>query len=301
MSLMSTDCMFDEVLAAARRVSTTFDKVPDDPVVIRSPSGIGLPEAGEITERYHRHGFAVLELASQPATQETLEALAGDLSLGEPFLPPLYRKGGTTTPVAQISAAANVGSRDENHPSFGRTVGQKLHCDGTLQAIGYIKASMLLCEQPAAEGGETILFNASAAYAKLATADRPAAEALATPGALIRQANINGCADTNAGPAFTVQDERLVAGYSVTETDRWAVPVGVSEADVQRGVGFLLNASLPGSQHFLQFTLSAGQAIVFDNTRISHGRTAYRSSQNHQRRLYRSLHLQHPSLPPEEL
>ncbi|RKN44890.1 TauD/TfdA family dioxygenase [Streptomyces hoynatensis] len=298
---MPTQSRFDEVLAAARRAGTTFDKIPGDPVPVRSPSGIGPLEASEIVARYDRHGFAVLELASGPATPQALEALAARLGLGDPFLPPLYRKGGTTTPVAQISAASNAGGRDENHPSFGRRVGQRLHCDGTLQAIGYVKASVLLCEQPAAEGGETILFNASAAYAQLAAVDRAAAAALTAPGVLVRQANVNGCTDINANPAFSVQDGRLVCGYSVTETDRWAVPEGVSEADVHRGVGFLLNASLPGSRHFAQFMLGAGQAIVFDNTRISHGRTAYRDSGNHRRRLYRSLHLRHPRVRPEGL
>ena len=64
--------------------------------------------------------------------------------------------------------------------------------------------------------------------------------------------------------------------------------------DLQRGVDFLRAAALPGSRHFAQLKLEAGQAIVLDNSRISHGRTAYQDSNAQRRCLYRSLHLQHP-------
>jgi alpha-ketoglutarate-dependent taurine dioxygenase len=287
----------DEVLATASAVRTTFEDLPADPVGISDPSVIRWTESAQIADRYTRHGFAVLQLSSSSINPGTLLALAGSLGLGEAFVPPLYTKGGNRArPVSRISAASNLGTSDESHPSFGRAVGQPLHCDGTLQEIGFIKASVLLCESPGAQGGDTTLFNASAAYAQLAAADGPAAVALATPGVLIRQANINGCSDINAGPAFSARDGQLVCGYSVTETDRWDVPDGVAEADLYRGVGFLSHAALPGSPDFAQLTLGSGQAIIFDNTRISHGRTPYRDSGARRRCLYRSLHLCHPCL-----
>jgi alpha-ketoglutarate-dependent taurine dioxygenase len=292
----------DEVLAAARAVRTTFEDLPRDPVGIGDPSVISERESAQIIDRYTRHGFAVLQLSSVAITPGTLLELAESLGLGDPFVPPLYTKGGNRPrSVSRISAASNLGTSDQSHPSFGRTVGQRLHCDGTLQEIGYIKASVLLCESPAAQGGDTTLFNSSAAYAQLAATDRPAAVALATPGVLIRQANINGCSDMNAGPAFSVRDGQLVCGYSVTETDRWAVPDGAPEASLYRGVGFLSHAALPGSPDFVQLRLGPGQAIVFDNTRISHGRTPYRDSEDRRRCLYRSLHLRHPCLRVPEL
>jgi Taurine catabolism dioxygenase TauD, TfdA family len=273
---------FDELTAAAAAVTTTFEDAPSGPV--------------EVADPYSAHGFAVVALRGTPAGEDTLLTLSAALGLGEPFVPPLYRLGGGAAPtVSRISAASNAETADADHPSFGRTVGQEFHCDGTLQDIGFVKATVLLCELPAPEGGKSLLFNASAAFARLIAADPAAAVALATPGTLVRQANINGSSEQNAGPVFTVQDGRLVARYCVTDTDRWEVPAGVVEADLRRGIEFLRRAALPGSPDHLELTLGPGEAIVFDNTRLSHGRSAYRDSPDRRRCLYRSLHLAHPS------
>jgi len=281
------------LLAAAAAVRTSFAGVPAAPVLARgaTPSP---RECGRAVARYTRHGFAVLQLTGQVTPGTPLE-LAAALGLGPPFVPPLYaRDGAAGPPVSRISAAFNTGTPDARHPSFGQAGGQHLHCDGTLQPIGYVKTSLLVCESPAAAGGDTTLFNAAAAYARLAAADPAAAVALATPGVLVRQASINGCTDVNAGPAFTLARGRLVCGYSVTETDRWAVPDGVPAADLHRGVTFLRHAAAQGSPFFIRLRLAAGQAIAFDNTRVSHGRTPYRDSPGRTRCLYRSLHLRHP-------
>jgi alpha-ketoglutarate-dependent taurine dioxygenase len=261
--------------------------------VTGDPAHLTPAQADQIVGRYVRHGFAIIEVCV--ATPDTLGELAEALGLGEPFIPPLYTMNGRqAAKVSRISAAHNIGTEDANHPSFGRTVGQDLHCDGTLQDIGFIKASLLLCESPAAEGGDTVLFNSSAAFAKLTQTDPPAAAALTTPGSLVRRATINGCTDANWGPAFSVRDGHIVSRYSVTNTDSWAVPDGVHADDLYRGVAFLAAASRIGSRYHLRRRLDAGQAIVFDNTRISHGRTGYRDSPHWHRCMYRSLHLHHP-------
>jgi alpha-ketoglutarate-dependent taurine dioxygenase len=285
----------DQLVAAAKAVTLTFEDVPHDPQPIADFSDIRPEETRAILERYARNGFAVLELDRSQVGPDTVMLLGHSLGMGKPFLPPLYTKGGNEPPpVTRISATLNLDTADADHPSFGRTVGQHLHCDGTLQKIGLIKTSVLLCESVAAEGGDTMLFNSSAAFARLVDEDLDAAVALATPGVLVRQANVNACTDTNVGPAFTVQEGRLVCGYSVTETDSWAVPDGVAEHDLRRGVEFLREASRPGSPYYLQLRLAPGEAILLDNTRISHGRTAYRDSPAQRRCLYRSLHLAHP-------
>ncbi|MBV9451835.1 MAG: TauD/TfdA family dioxygenase [Streptosporangiaceae bacterium] len=284
-----------QLLAAASSVMLTIENMPDEPVRLGKISNLGLNEAREIMGRYVRHGSAIIRLDSETASPDTLVSLAEALGMDEPFLPPLYTMNGHSMPkVTRISAALNSGTVDAEHPSFGRTQEQRLHCDGTLQEIGFIKTGMLFCESPAAEGGDTTLFNSSAAYAQLVDEDLPAALALATPGVLVRRANINECVDENAGPAFTVQDGQLVCGYSVTDTDEWVVPDVVEPADLRRGIEFLDDASRPGSPYYRRLALGPGEAIILDNTRISHGRTAYRDSPARHRCLYRSLHLEHP-------
>lgn len=299
---MSQNPTVDQLMAAARSVTTTFEALPPDPVVVAGPADIGDLEASRIADRYARHGFAIFRMPPDQITPQSVLHVAESLKLGEPFVPPLYNHGASASAtVHRISAASNAGTADADHPSFGRSVGQQLHCDGTLQPVGFIKASLLLCETPAADGGDTTLFNSSAAFAQLITADMAAATALAVHGTLVRQANINGCADINLGSAVSVHDGRLVCWYCVTETDSWAVPDGVSAADLHRGIGFMLHASQPGSSHFVQLMLAAGDGIVFDNTRISHGRTAYLDSADSRRCLYRSLHLRHPVAPAQRM
>jgi len=290
----------EQLLAAARAVKTTFNGVPACPVPLGWTHGLSAEEAQQIVERYDRYGFAVFGPIPGSVSAETSTILAQALQLGDPFVPPLYTIAGRkASPVSRISAAFNSGTDHADHPSFGRTVGQQMHCDGTLQEIGFIKATVLLCESPAFDGGDTNLFNSSAAYAELAAADQRAAVALATPGVLVRQANINDCTEAKAGPAFAVQHGQLIARYCVSETDRWVVPDPDQALadDLPRGVEFLRRAAEPGSRYFAQLGLERGQAIVLDNTRISHGRTAYRDFGNRRRCLYRGLYLRHPRRP----
>lgn len=292
---MNSGVRAEELLAAARSRIITFAGLPAEPVVVHDPANTSLAEVSRIVRRYVDHGFAIIQLASTSCRAQTPISIADSLRLGEPFVPPLYLMDGHAAPkVARISAARNAGTGDAGHPSFGHTVGQDLHSDGTLQDIGFVRATVLACEAPAADGGDTILFNSCAAFAELIETDPSAAAALATPGSLVRRATINGATDVNRGPAFTVQDGRLISRYSVTHTDSWDVPAGISAADLRRAVDFLAAASAPESRHFLRLRLDAGQVIVFDNTRLSHGRTAYRDSPQRQRCVYRSLHLRHP-------
>jgi hypothetical protein len=294
---MSTGPSLQELLAAAARVITAFDTIPDRPVAIADASELAPETAREIVERYDRNGFCVVELVADDPMPATLEVLGASLCLGDPFIPPLYTMGASKPgPFSRISAARNSGTSDADHPSFGRTDCQRLHSDGTLQDIGFVKAGILVCECAAAEGGDTMLFNISAAYVELLALDPNAAVAVATPGTLVRTANINGCTDENRGPAVSVIDGTLVSRYSVTETDSWAVPDEAIEDDLRRGIKFLAEASEPGSPHYTELKVAIGQAIIFDNTRISHGRTVYRDSADQRRCMYRGLYLRHPSV-----
>ena len=179
-------------------------------------------------------------------------------------------------------------------PSFGRAVGQELHCDGTLQPIGVVKATLMSCKMPAAEGGHNTLFASVAVFAQLVSDDLEAALALTMPDVLVRRANINGCDDANIGPAFAVRGGDLVGYYCITETDSWQVPGSPGGEALRRGIAYLEEAAKPGGRHFMTTRLEAGETIIFDNTRLSHGRTPYQDSHLNRRCLYRTLHLQHP-------
>ncbi|WP_454197137.1 TauD/TfdA family dioxygenase [Nocardia sp. Marseille-Q1738] len=286
----------DELYSASFNGIPTFDSYPRTPVDLADPGSLSDAEQSEIVRRYVIHGFAIIQLREGRVDPESTEQLAAGLGMGAPFVPPLYTLNGrVASRVSRISAAANSSTTDATHPSFGRTVGQALHTDGTLQEIGEIKSTILACKSPAAQGGTTMLFNASAAYRELLKMDPEAALALATTGCLIRTANINGSTESNDGPAFAVNtDGELITRYSVTETDAWNVPEGVEAASLWRGVEFLDRRARLGNPEYVELDMQADQMILFGNCRISHGRHAYRDSPERQRCLYRSLHVEHP-------
>lgn len=284
----------DELTRSARAVRTTFADIPAEAVEIRSDPK---PEAlAEVVRRYERHGYAVVAVGGE-VTRERHLALGEALSLGEPFIPPLYLRGSVRPgPVSTISAAANASTSEGAHPSFGRSVGQRLHCDGTLQPIGFLKATLMTCREPAADGGVNTLFNSVAAFAELLAADLPAAVALTWPTAMVRAANVNGSDDVNVGPAYTVQNGRLVGYYCATETDSWNIETHPDPEALRRGIAFVERAASLGSPHFRTTELAAAEAILLDNTRLSHGRSAYVDSAEHRRLMLRTLHLSHPRI-----
>ena len=283
----------ERLLEAGRRSSTTFEGLPPDPVALTmEDGGVAVGASQRVLQRYRRHGFVVVELDVDLVGSDHALALAASLELGEPFVPPMYSGHAGVAPVSELSTAGGLGAA---HPAFGRARALALHCDGTLQPLGLVKCSLLLCRQPAAEGGDTVLFNSAAAFAELVRDDPDAASALGAPGVLVRQANIEGCVDRHVGPAFAPDGLELLCGYSVSDTDSWVVPSGTLGQDLNRGLDFMTAASMPGSRHFHQLALRRSQALVFDNTRLAHGRTDFGEAHTGERVLYRSLHLQHPA------
>ncbi|TDC85506.1 hypothetical protein E1193_02395 [Micromonospora sp. KC606] len=280
--------------AGAAAQPITFDAVPTVPVPA-DPDPISAATLAEIVRRYRRHGFALAQFPSGPWTERTVERLAAGLGLGEPFVPPLYTRGGyASSAVSRIGAPADGAASTDQHPHFETTVGQELHCDGTLQEIGEVRSAILLCQSQGVDGGTTTLFNAHGAFTELLDADPEAARALTARGVLVRRATFNGSSETRETPAFTVHEGQLVCRYCVDATDRWAVPPGGDADAIGRGTEFLHRARQIGSRYVRRIDLVAGQALVMDNTRISHGRDAYRDGPGRRRCLLRSLHLHHP-------
>ncbi|MEU8216756.1 TauD/TfdA family dioxygenase [Micromonospora taraxaci] len=243
-----------------------------------------------VTARFAIAGFTLIE-ADRPPQQDDLLAFANRLGLGEPFVPPLYRRPGTVqvaaSGVSQLSAAG-VGAGAPMHPATS-TVGQGWHVDGTLQELGEVRTSLLLCVRPAATGGESRLFNATAAFLDLAESDPAAAAALMAPDVLARTATVNGCDDSTTGPAFAVIDGQLLTRYARTHTDRWLPSATDDPGAVDRALARLDELAEPGSPYYLQFTMSAGQGLVFANSRICHGRAPYTDHPDQPRTLLRAL------------
>ncbi|MGC4851866.1 TauD/TfdA family dioxygenase [Micromonospora sp. DT4] len=243
-----------------------------------------------LTGRVATAGFALVETGTAPG-QDDLLGLAGLLDLGEPFVPPLYRIPGSvqvgTAGVSQLTATPGAAADAARHPATS-AIGQGWHVDGTLQQLGEVRTSLLLCVRPAATGGQSLLFNATAAFLDLADHDPAAAAALMAPSALVRMATVNGSNDSTAGPAFAVTGGQLLTRYARTDADRWFPPSG-DPAAVDRALARLDELAAPGSPYRLEFTMTAGQGLVFANSRLCHGRAAYTDDSAAPRTLLRGL------------
>lgn len=273
---------------------------PTNPIQVSDSSNIGIQESKEIVRRYFEHGFVVLELLRGDYEPKELIQLGLTLKMGMPFVPPLYSNGDYRSHmVCKVSVENDLS--EPSHPSFQRAVGLDLHVDGTLQKIGLVKSSMLLCKSPAAKGGYTTIFNSSGAFSEIIEKDPAAAKALMTHGVLVRQANINNCQDINSGPAFQIQNGEIIAAYSISQTDSFVTVKGVNEADLQRGINLMKNLSAPNGKYFTKVRLLKGHVLIIANTKVCHGRTPYYDNDKYHRCLFRGLYLRYPRVIEQKL
>lgn len=268
------------------------------PVEVASFTRITAGAAAQITTRYHQHGLCLLAAADRAVTDDSLTALATALGLGPIFTPSLYR-GTATMPDGIARMCAESHTPAAVHPSFDSTAGQSLHTDGTLEAIGAVKSSLLLCAQPAARGGATFFLNTTAIFAELAATDPQAAAALMRPDALVRVSNLPGTArSVSIGPAFTIQDGELLTRLSLTPTDSWQIPDDEHGVALMRALATMIRIRDDHDpRYYTEFTLDQGVGVLFANDRIGHGRRDYTNSRTHTRRMIRALFTRRPSVP----
>lgn len=271
-------------------VLPVFASVPPQTIVAEDWSLSDLAAARAVVAQYAGAGFAIVQGPPDPG-REQLRALARALKLGKAFIPPLYR---SSVHTGEDGVSAITASTASPHP-FQSRGGQNLHCDGTLQCLGQIPTTVMLCVRPGASGGASVLFNAPAAFLELHANDSDAAEQLTHPGALVRASTlVAGHATT--GPAFRWDGDRLITRYSVTDTDTYHPRCANDTDALERALRFLRHAARPGSPHRCEFTLRAGQALLLANDRVCHGRTAYRDTPGGERLLLRSLFTRRPHL-----
>ena len=272
-----------------------FEPGDFEPVRVGTTGNLRADEADLLLDRYYTCGLAVIELGEDPEP-ESVTRLAAALDLGEPFVPPMYRAAGMgslfgAAGVNVLAARASAGEH-ESHPAFEAANGQELHSDGTLQEIGVVKTSVLLCRTPAAEGGESTIFNAVGAFVSLARENVAAAEALMSD-CLRRTATYGTERASHLGPAFAIRDGGLVSRYSVTATDSWESANGDGDT-LASACLFMRELATPSSGYFASFTLGPRQGLILANDKVSHGRTTYRDDGERVRTMFRGLFLKRP-------
>jgi hypothetical protein len=262
-----------------------FPTTPPEPLHLPSYDLTGA-QAALVAARVQHTGFTVIDVKEEP-TEENLTRLADRLGLGAPFIPPIYRRPGAVTVAPHGISTLTATADNVAHPAVSAN-GQGLHVDGLLQPIGTVRTSVLLCSRPAATGGTSTLFNALAAFWHLAGTDPQAAQTLMDAAVLTRTATVNGSTDQTTGPAFAVLDGRLLTRYSRDGNDTWT-PAPGQQAALDRALEAMDAMAQPGSPYTTELTLSAGQGLVFANSRLCHGRTAYQDDPAAPRRMLRGL------------
>lgn len=274
--------------ASDTRQLPAFSRIPAPPV---QATAWDLPDENErrrITDSYQHRGYAVVHVPETAPSAQRLRELFTALHLGEVFAPPLYTASShTSAGVSQLTAAAGG-----DHP-FQDRAGQNVHCDGTLQNLGQIPTTLMVCVTAAAEGGSSYLVNLVDAYAELRRVDSEAADELAHDSALVRTSTF-APGHSTVGPAFArTADGSWTTRYSRTATDTYHATSGGAAA-MGRALKFLDTAARLGSAFRTDFTLGSGQALILANDRLGHGRTAFRDDPNAPRLLLRALSTRRP-------
>jgi alpha-ketoglutarate-dependent taurine dioxygenase len=246
----------------------------------------------QLVHNLDEHGFVRVTMTEPGPPDAKLATLSAALRLGEPYIPALYRFVETKDYATSYSDIRS-GTTD-GHPGFSTTAGQAWHVDGLLDDIGDIKTTILYCVRAAHRGGETLLFNSLAAFTELRDSDPAAAEALLSPEALNRRSTIPTI-DVNAtGPVFSVDEEgELIARYTDNETCTWNFSAG-PPGGLQRALTFF-RAATHDPRYRLGIHLAAGQALIFRNDRLSHGRQSYEDIPSARRHLVRALYTNRPT------
>ncbi|MFB8236282.1 TauD/TfdA family dioxygenase [Kitasatospora purpeofusca] len=264
--------------APARPVTATAWNLPD-PAARR-----------QVVDTYLAGGYAIVHIPGAAPTEADLTALADALNLAAAFTPPQYRGSAHTQgAVSRLSA-----TDDPAHP-FQDRAGQNFHSDGTLQHLGQIATTVMMCVRGARTGGDTLLFNAVQAFADLQDADPDAAAQLTHDHALLRTSTLVENLST-AGPVFGHDPAgQWISRYSLTVTDSYHPTAPGRRAHLERALAHLADAAQPGSPYYCAFTLAAGQALVLANDRLSHGRTAFTDDADAPRLLLRGLYTARPT------
>jgi len=152
-----------------------------------------------------------------------------------------------------------------------------------------IRAFILHCAQPAADGGENGLLDHEIAYILLRDADPDYIRALSAPDAMTIPANTEQGSETRpaqTGPVFSVDPETggLHMRYTArTRSIEWK-PDSVTRAAVQ----FLEQLLAGDSPYIFRHRLAAGQGLVCNN--VLHNRSTFQDdpARNLNRLLYRA-------------
>jgi hypothetical protein len=226
------------------------------------------------------------QLRERDQLEASMRSWGSALGLGKPYVPILYREG-KTSKFGTSDGVNDVGgpSIGLSHPGFSLDTELQLHTDGTVEGIGQVRTVLLMCVRPALEGGETVVVRTSRLLECLDAGELSQLAPLFDTEALRRHGTVKLL--YGDGPVFSFENERILGRYSVSPRDEWRYDVVKGLARARSFFDDLLERA-DGIVHRIK--LKQGQMLIFDNSRISHARTAFKSHPENPRHLLRALY-----------
>lgn len=255
-----------------------YPKRADELIVeVRDPRQLSGAERTALLERVARANMAIyVSHGGDIADKATARALARQFGLER--LDPNW--------LADDDGVSSIRVRDgtprgEFIPYTSKAI--RWHTDGYYNPPERrIRAFLLHCVQPAAEGGETMLLDHELAWLLLHEANPAWARALMRPGAMTIPAR-DGARDAQTGPVFSFDvDGALHMRYTArTVSIEWA-----QDPDTTAAVRFLAQWLSDDAPFALRVRLQPGMGVICNN--VLHTRSAFRDDPSRPRLLYRA-------------
>jgi alpha-ketoglutarate-dependent taurine dioxygenase len=247
-------------------------------VEVRDPRALSEAEAAQIRRVCAAANMAVYASPlAGVADKDIVQRLGARLGLARLQANPLADDDGITS----LEVSAQRSDRGYIPYSNRRLL---WHTDGYYNPpASRIRAFVLHCVRPAAEGGENRLLDPEIAYILLRDADPRFVEALSAPDAMTVPANEEDPAaqrGAQAGPVFSFEDGVLHMRYTArTKSIVW-------RADAQDAVERLRTILDSDSPYGFRLKLSGGQGLVCNN--VLHDRCEFKDAPGAGRLVYRA-------------
>lgn len=262
-------------------------------------SPVSIDKNEDIIRLFYKQGFAIIDGNSLPK-EKPLTHLSACFHLGDVFISdynkvhfPNKLNANNTTYIG-----FHEGTRDKiKHDVFEGNAYLEQHTDGAMSPLAEVKTTVLFCDTPAQSGGNTLLFNAYGAIKYLESRYADFSLPLKSQKALRRMTTFEGIHQERIDCVLGMDSvyKREAIRLTFDQTGDWQY--GFERVPgLRNSFDKLYTLYKMDSLFTLEFPLNKGDAIIIDNTRLTHGRTAFTSYPNSPRTIVRTLHTRLPSL-----
>jgi len=266
-----------------------------DPIEIEDPGNLSDPQRQALLRTTRNRNFALFRVISPTGDiDQALRAFGRRIGLLDLDQNLCAEDSGVT--------AITVKATDTDHvyiPYTNRPLGW--HTDGYYNAGDHqVRAWLLYCGRPAAEGGDNELFDHEIAYIRIRDENPEWIRALMAPDAFTIPSNTEHGEEIrpdHSGPVFSVSptDGSLHMRYSARQRN----VIWKDNAVTREAAAYLLDLFKRGDDHIFRYRLQAGDGVISNN--ILHRRDGFRDEPGSgaKRLIYRARYYQRLPAPEE--